>query len=85
MDYQTTIKYIKDHIDLLKIEYNPKDEDENKIEDYLVEKAQNLGFLCIKVNSSSSSGLPDRLLLGYGLTIFIKLAKNTRDFSHEMN
>lgn len=44
---------------------------EGKIENYLVKKSEDLGFLCYKF-LPSTSGVPDRILIGYGQTVFVE-------------
>lgn len=48
---------------------------ENKIEQYLRRKAEENGFLCLKFTSPSLSGVPDRVLIGKGLTFFVETKK----------
>ena len=87
MDYKTTIENLEKKLNKFEITYNHLDYDESKVEDYLVKKCKKTGFLCIKLNSSSASGLPDRMILGYGLTIFIELkikGKEPRPLQKEM-
>lgn len=42
------------------------------VEDYLVTRCQKLGFLCYKFNPSGINGVPDRIVIGYGHTVFIE-------------
>ena len=44
---------------------------EGKIEMYLKEKAEQKGFLCYKL-VPSKRGIPDRILIGYGHTLFVE-------------
>lgn len=47
---------------------------EKEIEKYLVDKVKKMNGLCIKMNSISFSGLPDRLvILPQGIIFFIEL------------
>lgn len=46
---------------------------ENKIETYLKKRAESTGFLCFKFVSPSNSGVPDRVLIGHGVTFFVEL------------
>lgn len=45
---------------------------EGYVENYLKTQAEKQGFLCQKFVSPSNSGVPDRVLIGYGKTIFIE-------------
>lgn len=45
---------------------------EEVIEEYLRKRAEALGFLCYKFTSPGNSGVPDRVLIGYGKTFFIE-------------
>ena len=45
---------------------------ENAIETYLETRAKQEGFLCPKFKSASNNGVPDRVLVGHGLTIFVE-------------
>lgn len=42
------------------------------VEDYLVEQAEKIGFLCPKFVSPGNSGVPDRILIGNGHTVFVE-------------
>lgn len=44
---------------------------ENKIEKYLKEQSEKNGFMCLKL-LPSKRGLPDRILIGYGQTIYVE-------------
>ena len=46
---------------------------ESDIESYLKTQAEKHGFLCYKFVSPGHNGVPDRILIGYGATIFIEL------------
>lgn len=46
---------------------------EGKIEDYLLEQCRNNNILCWKFTSPSQNGVPDRILLYKGHTIFVEL------------
>lgn len=50
---------------------------EHYVEGYLVEKAKKLGYLCYKFNSDSETGVPDRILIARGQTIFIETKSKT--------
>lgn len=45
---------------------------EGIIENYLKTQAEKQGFLCLKFTSPGTSGVPDRVLIGYGHTIFVE-------------
>lgn len=47
---------------------------ENQIEQYLVEKAKLYNFLCYKF-MSGQNGVPDRILVGNGYTLFVEIKK----------
>lgn len=42
------------------------------METYLTTQAKNHGFLCYKFTSPSTAGVPDRLLIGHGRTLFVE-------------
>ena len=48
---------------------------EGIIEDYLGKIAKEHGFLYYKFTSPAHSGVPDRILIGHGQTIFIELKR----------
>lgn len=48
---------------------------EGIIEDYLGRIARTHGFLYYKFTSPAHSGVPDRILIGHGKTIFIELKR----------
>lgn len=50
---------------------------ENEIEGYLSKKAKKYGFLCYKFVSPGKKGVPDRILLAKGYTIYIETKSNT--------
>lgn len=50
---------------------------ENKIEQYLVKQAKKHKFFCCKFVSPATDGVPDRLLIGNGHTIFIETKSST--------
>lgn len=50
---------------------------EGKIEDYLIKKATEHNCLCYKFVSPGKRGVPDRIIIGYGQTIFIELKSET--------
>lgn len=45
---------------------------EGTIERYLKQKAEKNGFLYFKFTSPSTDGVPDRILIGYGHTVFVE-------------
>lgn len=46
---------------------------EGQVEEYLVEKSEERGYLCYKWVSPGRRGVPDRILVGSGKVIFIEL------------
>ena len=46
---------------------------EGVIENYLIKQAKKHNFLCYKFVSPSNNGVPDRIIIGNGLTLFIEL------------
>ena len=46
---------------------------EGIIEDHLVERCKKLKFMCLKFTSPGTTGVPDRVVIANGLTIFIEL------------
>lgn len=54
---------------------------EGIIEKYLVRQAKFHGFLCYKFISPSNSGVPDRILIGNGHTIFVETKSKTGKLS----
>lgn len=54
---------------------------EGIIENYLVRQAKSHGFLCYKFVSPSCSGVPDRILIGNGHTIFVETKSKTGKLS----
>lgn len=45
---------------------------EHDIESYLMKQSKKNGFLCWKFISPSINGVPDRILIGHGLIIFVE-------------
>lgn len=45
---------------------------ENYIESYLKTKAEEIGFLCYKFVSPANDGVPDRIIIGNNITIFVE-------------
>jgi hypothetical protein len=48
---------------------------EGIIEDHLRRQCKKLGFMCLKFTSPGNSGVPDRIVIGNGQTVFIELKK----------
>ena len=46
---------------------------EGKIETYLRKQAEKIGYLCLKFTSPANNGVPDRIVIGDNLTVFIEL------------
>lgn len=46
---------------------------ESVIEHYLKTQAEKNGFICYKFVSPANDGVPDRVLIGHGLTFFVEL------------
>lgn len=46
---------------------------EGKVEDHLIEMCRRKGFLCFKFVSPGRRGVPDRIVIGKGRTVFIEL------------
>ena len=46
---------------------------EGYVEEYLVEKSEEKGYLCYKWVSPGRRGVPDRILIGNGRVIFVEL------------
>ena len=45
---------------------------ENFVESYLKQQAEKNGFLCYKMTSPGLRGVPDRILIGNGYTVFVE-------------
>lgn len=45
---------------------------ENSVEQYLIDQSKKHGFLCYKFTSPGTDGVPDRVLIGHGLTLFVE-------------
>lgn len=45
---------------------------ENYVETYLRDEGKNRGFKCYKFTSPSNSGVPDRIVIGHGSTVFVE-------------
>lgn len=48
---------------------------ERDVENYLIKKCKEYNILCFKFTSPSNAGVPDRILIGYGYTLFIELKR----------
>ena len=54
---------------------------EGYVENYLRDEGKRRGFKCYKFTSPSNSGVPDRVVIGHGHTVFVELkapGKKTR-------
>lgn len=50
---------------------------EGEVENYLRTKALENHYLCYKFTSPSTSGVPDRILIGFGNVIFVETKSET--------
>ncbi|MEO3931352.1 VRR-NUC domain-containing protein [Micrococcaceae bacterium Sec7.4] len=60
---------------------------EGKVEDHLFDQCGKLDFVCLKFTSPANSGVPDRVIIGNGLTVFLELkapGKTLRALQHEV-
>lgn len=48
---------------------------EGIIENYLIKSSKKHGFLCMKFTSPNLNGVPDRIVIGNGYTIFVEVKK----------
>lgn len=46
---------------------------EGRIEDYLIARAKRYGCMCVKFTSPSTTGVPDRVVIGHGKVAFVEL------------
>jgi hypothetical protein len=46
---------------------------EGKVEKHLFDQCKKLDFVCLKFTSPANSGVPDRVVIGNGLTVFLEL------------
>lgn len=46
---------------------------EGRVEDYFVKSAKHNGFMYFKFTAPSTNGVPDRIIIGHGMTIFVEL------------
>ena len=51
---------------------------EGTIENYLIKKATENNCLCYKFVSPGKRGVPDRIVIGKGKTIFVELKSETK-------
>lgn len=52
---------------------------ENTVETYLVDQCRKNNYLCYKFVSPSQNGVPDRIIIGNGFTIFIELKRPSKN------
>lgn len=52
---------------------------EGLVENYLIKQSKANGYLCYKFTSPGKRGVPDRIVIGNGHTIFIELKSETGD------
>ncbi len=52
---------------------------ENTIEEYLKSSCDKRGYLCYKFVSPSQNGVPDRIIIANGYTIFIELKRPNKN------
>lgn len=60
---------------------------EGKVEDHLFKQCKKLDFVCLKFTAPANSGVPDRVIIGNGLTVFLELkapGESLRDLQHEV-
>jgi hypothetical protein len=59
---------------------------EGVVEDHLFKQCKKLDLVCLKFTSPANSGVPDRVIIGNGLTVFLELkapGETLRDLQHE--
>jgi hypothetical protein len=59
---------------------------EGKVEDHLFNRCKKLDFMCLKFTSPANSGVPDRVIIGNSLTVFLELkapGESLRALQHE--
>jgi Holliday junction resolvase len=54
------------------MESNTRNTIESKIERYLYDRIKAIGGECIKINSATTRGMPDRIILRQGTIIFVE-------------
>lgn len=50
---------------------------EGIIEDYLIKQAENHDSVCYKFTSPGKRGVPDRIVIGHGYTVFVECKSPT--------
>ena len=51
---------------------------EGRVESYLLQQCKNRGFLCYKFVSPGNRGVPDRIVIGNGHTVFVELKAKSK-------
>lgn len=46
---------------------------EGVVEKYFLKRCKALGFMCLKFTSPGTRGVPDRVIIGHGWTVFVEL------------
>ena len=46
---------------------------EGIVEKYFLKRCKALGFMCLKFTSPGTRGVPDRVIIGHGQTVFVEL------------
>ena len=54
---------------------------EGRVESYLRDRCKRNGFLCYKFTSPGTSGVPDRVVIARGRTVFVELKAETGKLS----
>lgn len=60
---------------------------EGRVEKHLFKQCKKLDFVCLKFTSPANSGVPDRVVIGNGLTVFLELkapGETLRTLQHEV-
>lgn len=63
---------------------------ETKVEGHLTKESEKRGILSYKFVSPQHNGVPDRLLIGYGLTVYVetkapgKVPRALQEYQHEI-
>ncbi|HEX9230145.1 MAG TPA: hypothetical protein VF885_26385, partial [Arthrobacter sp.] len=60
---------------------------EGVVEDHLFKQCKKLDFVCLKFTSPANSGVPDRVVIGNGMTVFLELkapGESLRALQHEV-
>lgn len=58
-------------------EKNHMGKPEGIIEDYLIKQAENHDSVCYKFTSPGKRGVPDRIVIGHGYTVFVECKSPT--------